>query len=260
MHLDESYGGLSENPNTDCAYYCYTIYDSYKQKFYSGVRLNKNSGNCDLLTQYFTSSTDVDFKGRVKEYPLDFTCHVEYFNTPEEAYRAESEFHKKHDVASNPLFYNKMNAPTLGMNWIGTVSCRTKDGDVYVVTTDEFRTGDHDHTNAGMVCVYDLDTDQNLMVSQLEFYSDDRYVSVISPEVPHNKKTVAVYDMEEHRHKKVAEEDYYQHPLRYVSAGIKKLYLVGDLAFRRKKDIPEGCNPVIIKLSDCPEHITKVEK
>jgi hypothetical protein len=149
-YLYETYNGSSENMLEDAAYYCYTIKDLDTGKYYSGSRGVEGRKEHDLLTGYFTSSTTVDFKEKLKQYPEKFSFSIEYFLTRQLAFMAEKALHEKHTVGKNPMFINSMSAG--GSNCgAGTVLCRDNTGKTYRVTVEEFATGKHCHVSKGMM-------------------------------------------------------------------------------------------------------------
>jgi len=120
--------------------------------YYSGSRGTQKSAEHDLLKNYFTSSKTKDFKSRLRNNRTEFKFVVEYFTSREEAFIAEEAFHKKHDVAKNPYFYNATNASTLGLIKAvpaGTVLCLDKNGKSYRVSMQEYQTGNHKHISSG---------------------------------------------------------------------------------------------------------------
>lgn len=149
-YLQESYNGSLTNMLTKSAYYCYTLRDTETGKFYSGSRGIEGSSNHDLLVKYFTSSTVVDFKEKLKQFPAIFEYRVEYFKTRIEAFAAEKEFHLKYQVGKNTYFINSSTAG--GSNCgAGSVLCKDADGNVYRITVEEFSTGIHQHVSKGMM-------------------------------------------------------------------------------------------------------------
>jgi hypothetical protein len=149
-YLNESYNGLMTNMLTNSAYYCYTIKETKTGKFYSGSRGVEGSNKHDLLVKYFTSSTVVDFKEKLKKFPDTFEYRVEYFKTRSDAFVAEKAFHQKHQVGKNPNFLNSLTAG--GSNCgAGSVLCKDDEGNIYRVSVEEFATGKHLHVSKGMM-------------------------------------------------------------------------------------------------------------
>lgn len=177
-YLEESYNGSLTNMLTNSAYYCYTLKDTETGKFYSGSRGVEGSNKHDLLTRYFTSSTVVDFKYKLKKFPELFEYRVEYFNTRSDAFAAEKEFHLRHQVGKNPAFLNCLTS--VGSNCgAGSVLCRDSEGNVYRVTVEEFATGNHLHVSKGMMNVrtetgikkiYTTDFDPNIHSTEFKDY------------------------------------------------------------------------------------------
>lgn len=149
-YLLESYNGLQTNMLLNSAYYCYTLKDTETGKFYSGSRGVEGSSNHDLLVKYFTSSTVIDFKEKLKRFPDLFEYRVEYFKTRNDAFAAEKVFHQKHQVGKNPNFLNSLTAG--GSNCgAGSVLCKDNEGNIYRVSVKEFSTGKHIHVSKGMM-------------------------------------------------------------------------------------------------------------
>ena len=140
-YLQEGYGGEPQNPLTDKCFFCYTIHDTEFNKYYSGVKTRENSGEHGLLETYFTSSTVVDFKSRLKDTPEVFGVRIEYFTNRSDAFDAEKRFHAAHDVGKNKAFYNACAAG--GSNCgAGSVLCIKDDGSTYRVSTEKYRKGE----------------------------------------------------------------------------------------------------------------------
>lgn len=149
-YLLESYNGSQTNMLTNSAYYCYTLKDKETGKFYSGSRGVEGVNEHDLLVKYFTSSSVVDFKKKLKRFPNFFEFRVEYFKTRAEAFIAEKAFHQKHQVGKNPSFINSSTAG--GSNCgAGSVLCKDSEGNIYRVTVEEFATEKHLHVSKGMM-------------------------------------------------------------------------------------------------------------
>jgi len=149
-YLEESYNGSLTNMLSDSAYYCYTLKDTETGKFYSGSRGVEGSNMHDLLVKYFTSSTVVDFKEKLKKFPDLFEYRIEYFKTRSDAFAAEKAFHQRHQVGKNPGFLNSLTAG--GSNCgAGSVLCKDSAGNTYRVSVEEFATGKHAHISKGMM-------------------------------------------------------------------------------------------------------------
>jgi hypothetical protein len=197
------------------AYYCYTLRDKETGKFYSGSRGVEGSNKHDLLIKYFTSSTVIDFKEKLKKFPHLFEFRVEYFKTRSDAFIAEKAFHQKHQVGKNPNFLNSFTSG--GSNCgAGSVLCKDNNGNTYRVSVEEFSTGKHQHVSKGMmnirteagikkiytdefdssiytsefkdyVLAIDTKTKKTCRIPQSLFSSDDRYVGI-------TKGLVVAYD------------------------------------------------------------------
>jgi len=214
-YLNESYNGSITNMLTNSAYYCYTLKDAKTGKFYSGSRGVEGSNKHDLLVKYFTSSTVVDFKEKLKKFPYTFEYRVEYFKTRSDAFVAEKAFHQKHQVGRNPSFLNSLTAGGTNCG-AGSVLCKDIEGNTYRVSVEEFATGNHMHVSKGMmnirtelgikkifttdfdpnihstefkdyVLALDTVTEKTCRIPKSEFDSDSRYVGI-------TKGLVVAYD------------------------------------------------------------------
>jgi hypothetical protein len=236
-YLQESYNGSQTNMLTNSAYYCYTLKDKETGKFYSGSRGVEGVNKHDLLVKYFTSSTVVDFKKKLKRFPNLFEFRVEYFKTRGEAFIAEKAFHQKHQVGKNPNFLNSLTSG--GSNCgAGSVLCKDNSGNTYRVTVEEFSTGKHQHVSKGMMnirtetgikkiytadfnstihtsefkdCVLALDTmtQKTCRIPKSVFRSDDRYVGI-------TKGLVVAYDTFTGSRVSVTQEEFENSNGRYV--------------------------------------------
>lgn len=214
-YLEESYNGSLTNMLTSSAYYCYTLKDTETGKFYSGSRGVEGSSKHDLLVKYFTSSTVVDFKKKLKKFPKIFEYRIEYFKTRIDAFVAEKIFHQKHQVGKNLNFLNSLTAG--GSNCgAGSVLCKDDEGNSYRVSVEEFATGKHLHVSKGMmnirtnngikkiyvnnfdpdihttefkdhVLALDTSTGKTCRIPKTTFDSDTRYVGI-------SKGKVVAYD------------------------------------------------------------------
>lgn len=236
-YLEESYNGALNNMLMNSAYYCYTIKDTETGKFYSGSRGVEGSDKHDLLVKYFTSSTVVDFKEKLKKNPDLFEYRVEYFKTRSDAFTAERAYHFKHQVGKNPNFINSLTSG--GSNCgAGSVLCKDAEGNMYRVSVEEFATGKHTHVSKGMMNIrtetgikkiYSVDFDPNIHSTEFKDYvlaldrvtgktcripkstfeSDDRYVGI-------TKGLVVAYDLVTNSRVSITKEEFYNSNGRYV--------------------------------------------
>jgi hypothetical protein len=149
-YLKETYNGSITNMLTDEAYYCYTIKDTETGKYYSGSRGVRGRNKHDLLIKYFTSSSVVDFKEKLKKFTNLFEFKVEYFKTRADAFAAEKSFHQRHQVGKNTSFINSQTAGESNCG-AGTLLCKDSTGNIYRVSVEEFATGKHVHVSKGMM-------------------------------------------------------------------------------------------------------------
>lgn len=149
-YLHETYNGSLTNMLENSVYYCYTIKDKETGKYYSGSRGVEGVAKHDLLTKYFTSSSVIDFKEKLKRQPELFEVRVEYFESRVDAFMAEKMFHQTHQVGKNKAFINSATAG--GSNCgAGTVLCKDENGNIYRVSVEEFSKGNHRHVSKGMM-------------------------------------------------------------------------------------------------------------
>ena len=141
-----TYNGCELNMNIDCAFYCYLICDIDKQMYYSGSRGVKGTTEHDLLITYFTSSTVVDFRDRLRSNTNNFIFKVEYFESRKLAFDAESKFHKLHNVGRNPQFYNSINCGYNQNCGAGSILCKDENNKIYRISSAEYKLGGHSHT------------------------------------------------------------------------------------------------------------------
>ena len=228
-YLDETYGGAVTNTLPNSAYYCYTIKDIDSGNFYSGSRGVEGGHTHDLLVKYFTSSTVLDFKEKLKNFPESFEYRIEYFETRQAAFIAEKLFHQLHNVGKNPNFINSMNSGGTNCG-AGSVLCKDASGNTYRVTVEEFNTGKHVHISKGMmnirtdegikkiytkdfdpdihttefqdhILALNTETGKKCRIARSEFESDSKYVGV-------TKGMVVVYDVVTGERKSVTQSEF----------------------------------------------------
>lgn len=177
-YLKESYNGSLTNMLTNSVYYCYTLKDTETGKFYSGSRGVEGRNTHDLLVKYFTSSTVVDFKEKLKKFPDKFEHRIEYFQTRHDAFEAEKAYHRKHNVGKNPIFLNSISCGESNCG-AGSVLCKDVEGNTYRVSVEEFSTGKHVHISKGMMNIrtetgvkkiYTTDFDRNIHSTEFKNY------------------------------------------------------------------------------------------
>lgn len=236
-YLEESYNGFMSNMLTDSAYYCYTLKDTETGKFYSGSRGVEGSNKHDLLVRYFTSSSVVDFKNKLKKCPNLFEYRVEYFKTRADAFAAENAFHQRHQVGKNPSFLNSLSANGTNCG-AGSVLCKDNEGNTYRVSVEEFSTGKHMHVSKGMmnirtetgikkiytadfdpnihrtefkdyVLAFDTETRKTCRIPKSVFDSNDRYVGI-------TKGLVVAYDTTTKSRVSITKEEFEKSNGRYV--------------------------------------------
>ena len=220
-YLQEGYGGEPQNPLTDKCFFCYTIHDTEFNKYYSGVKTRENSGEHGLLETYFTSSTVVDFKSRLKDTPEVFGVRIEYFTNRSDAFDAEKRFHAAHDVGKNKAFYNACAAG--GSNCgAGSVLCIKDDGSTYRVSTEKYRKGEDRSVSAGRMNVYILPDITTLRKIPISEYDAKLHVKEL-------EGTTTVLDNVDGKCKRVPTVEYLENKARYsgVTRGFVHAYRIG---------------------------------
>lgn len=214
-YLSESYGGSNTNPLKDKCFFCYTIYDIEFDKYYSGVKTRNTSSTHGLLETYFTSSTVVDFKYRLKSNPKAFLVRIEYFLNKTDAFAAEKVFHSAHKVGKNKAFYNACSAGGSHCG-AGSVLCVQEDGTIYRVSVEEYGKGLNRSVSAGRMNVYvlpDMSTLKKIYVSE---YDPTLHVKELTG-------TTTVLDTFDGKCKRISTDEYLQDKSRYC--GVTKGFI-----------------------------------
>jgi len=257
-----SYDGLLDNPYTDKAYYCYLVWDSERQKYYSGSRGVYGRSDHDLFSGYYSSSTVTDFVLRLIQNPEKFDYFVEYFSDRVEAFKAEAKFHKLHSVASSKIFYNSQNCGDNQNCGAGSTLCVDENGNIFRVSSEEYKTGKYVHCCKGRMLVH-LKNVPNVIISIFKKDFDQEI------HVTQFKNHVLCYDKLLNRTtkipKEVFENEYHQ---RYtgITKGLvmalrlstKDVIQVTKAVFDADDDlvgVTYGKFPVINLLTDEKEHI-----
>jgi hypothetical protein len=101
-------------------HYVYRITNTKINKHYYGVRTSDIEPNKDLGFNYFSSSSDHEFRNDQKNNPQDYKyVIVSIFNSREEAMYAEIKLHEKFNVDLNKSFYNRTKSNTIGFSNAG---------------------------------------------------------------------------------------------------------------------------------------------
>lgn len=101
-------------------HYVYRITNTKLNKHYYGVRTSKIEPHKDLGFNYFSSSSDHEFREDQKNNPQNYKYTiVSEFNSREEAMWLEIKLHTKFNVGINESFYNKCKATTTGFDKTG---------------------------------------------------------------------------------------------------------------------------------------------
>ena len=230
MHyLNETYNGSSTPYYPDHGFCCYTVYDREYDMYYSGMKAYQGASH-PVGTTYFTSSTVVDFKSRLKNQPHNFEIKVEYFPTLDATVQAEKEFHARFNVGKNPKFYNVQISGGSHCG-AGTVLCSKGDGTYYRVSMQEYAKGGHKHTVKGTFLVRMNENNRLCRVSQSEFDPTTMTKQF--------DKHVLCYDLVFKRNRRIPKSEFDLHPDRYI--GITKgQCTVYDRLTHEKITIPAG--------------------
>jgi len=165
-----TYNGTVNNENLNSAYFCYMIYDRKYNMFYSGSHGVEGRTTHDLFTGYYTSSSVTDFQKRMKDSSEEFKYIIEYFKTRKLAFEAEAQLHKLYNVAKSKYFYNSQNCGETQNCGAGSTSCRDSTGQIYRVSSAEYKTGNHVHACAGkMVVRLKYDNNKTISIDKSEF-------------------------------------------------------------------------------------------
>jgi len=192
-----------------------------QRKYYIGVRSSKLKPSDD--TKYWSSSKYI--KQAIKEYGQEnFTKEIlSIWESREEAMLEEIRLHKKYNVSSDPIFYNKANSKSTGFSPEGRVVVKNKSTNSYESVTSEeyFNNKDlYENNFSNNVQAFDTYTQRNCIVTKNCFDSSDRYVGI-------NIGKLAV--IENNIGKQVSLEEYYSNP-NY------KIHTEGTILVRDKVD------------------------
>ena len=109
-------------------HYVYRITNTKLNKHYYGVRTSNVIPSKDLGINYFSSSSDTQFredqKNNLQNYKYTI---VSEFNSREEALMLEIKLHNKFNVGVNESFYNKSRQTSIGFNFQGPCSKETRE-------------------------------------------------------------------------------------------------------------------------------------
>ena len=142
----------SNKKSTKKFHYTYQIVELSTNKKYIGVRSSDIEPRLDIGHVYFSSSSDIKFIKRQKEFPNDYEYIVlSIHESREDANKDEMYLHEKYDVASSINFYNKANSSSINFNRVGLAVVRDKDGNIFQVSIDDERylSGDLVHNMVG---------------------------------------------------------------------------------------------------------------
>ena len=142
----------SNKKSTKKFHYTYQIVELSTNKKYIGVRSSDIEPRLDIGHVYFSSSSDIKFIKRQKEFPNDYEYIVlSIHESREDANKEEMYLHEKYDVASSINFYNIVNSGSINFNRVGMAVVRDKDGNIFQASIDDERylSGDLVHNMVG---------------------------------------------------------------------------------------------------------------
>ncbi len=148
----------SNKKSTKKFHYTYQIVELSTNKKYIGVRSSDIEPHLDIGHIYFSSSSDIKFIKRQKEFPNDYEYIVlSIHESREDANKEEMYLHEKYDVASSINFYNKANSSSINFNRVGMAVVRDKDGNIFQVSIDDERylSGELNGVNKNYVVIRD---------------------------------------------------------------------------------------------------------
>lgn len=113
-------------------HYTYQITNLLNKISYIGLRTSNISPEKDLGISYFSSSTNNEFIKDQLNCPYNFKYEIlNVFNNRMDAINDEIRLHELYNVGKNPMFYNKQNQTSNGIDFTGqhhTEEAKTKIG------------------------------------------------------------------------------------------------------------------------------------
>ena len=102
-------------------HYVYRITNTKLHRHYYGTRSSIIEPHLDLGHEYFSTSSDVEFKEDQNVNPQNYKyVVVRVFETRTEALQLEIDLHSRFDVKNHPSFYNVANQTSTGFDRTGT--------------------------------------------------------------------------------------------------------------------------------------------
>lgn len=189
-----------------------------KKQFYIGSRSSNRLPEDD---PYMSSSSDSDFKKRIKLFPNDFKKIIlGTYKTRKEANESEISFHKINRVSENPLFYNKAEASATGTFLKGYVVVKDKTGKTFSVenTNPDYLSGELVSVICGTITVRNKETLKYEKIHLKEYYSNkEKYETLIESK---SKNFVSCVD-ENGTNYSISKEEYINGHHRSVNSGMK---------------------------------------
>jgi len=197
-------------------FYCYTVFDKKNNMYYSGVKTNAKSNVACIGKTYFTSSSVTDFKDRFKNNPEDFEIYFEYFKSSKEAFDAERDFHLKHNVGKNKIFYNAISATGSNCGSGSLLCIEESSGKIYRVSCQEFELSKHKHVSSNKMNVYILPELTKLVSISVDEFNPLIHQTQFSGHV-------LCFDMLLQKNRRIPKEEFSSNPDRFVGVTKNKV-------------------------------------
>jgi hypothetical protein len=226
----------SNKKSTKKNHYTYQIVELSTNKKYIGVRSSDIEPHLDIGHIYFSSSSDIKFIKRQKEFPNDYEYIVlSIHESREDANKEEMYLHEKYDVASSINFYNKANSGSINFNSVGMVVVRDKDGNTFQVSINDerYKSGDLVHIANGYVSVVDKEGN-NIKVS----INDPRY---LSGDLVHNMVGKKLTNEHKQNISKASSGErngfYGKTQSEYCKNSVSNIYEIDGIIYRSRKEV-----------------------
>jgi hypothetical protein len=226
----------SNKKSTKKIHYTYQIVELSTNKKYIGVRSSDIEPHLDIGHVYFSSSSDIKFIKRQKEFPNDYEYIVlSIHESREDANKEEMYLHEKYDVASSINFYNIVNSGSINFNSVGMVVVRDKDGNTFQVSINDerYKSGDLVHIANGYVSVVDKEGN-NIKVS----INDPRY---LSGDLVHNMVGKKLTNEHKQNISKASSGEkngfYGKTQSEYCKNSVSNIYEIDGIIYRSRKEV-----------------------
>jgi hypothetical protein len=226
----------SNKKSTKKIHYTYQIVELSTNKKYIGVRSSDIEPHLDIGHIYFSSSSDIKFIKRQKEFPNDYEYIVlSIHESREDANKEEMYLHEKYDVASSINFYNIVNSGSINFNSVGMVVVRDKDGNTFQVSINDerYKSGDLVPIANGYVSVVDKEGN-NMKVS----INDPRY---LSGDLVHNMVGKKLTNEHKQNISKASSGEkngfYGKTQSEYCKNSVSNIYEIDGIIYRSRKEV-----------------------